>query len=105
MIVDVAVFGPGANLPAARSITADRIAVTHDPGGNVEIVDVLLHVEIAGEPGEVVPIPHLPRHVGPTLFARPNPDAAAKVVGDDGDWIADGPVVDAANRVAIGVGI
>ena len=65
VVVDVAVLRPGADLPAAHADGLDRVRVLHDPGADVEEVDVLLDVEVAGEPGEVVPVAHLLGHVGP----------------------------------------
>ena len=59
MIVDVAVLGAGEHLPAAHADRLDRVLLLHDPGADVEEVDVLLDVEVAGEPGEVVPVAHL----------------------------------------------
>ena len=69
------------------------------PGADVEEVDVLLDVEIAREPGEVVPVAHLPGHVGPVGLPRLDPDAAAVVVGLQRVNVADLAVVDALDRL------
>ena len=70
-------------------IGLDRVLVLHDPGADVEEVDVLLDVEVAGEPGEVVPVPHLVSHLGPVGLPRLGPAAAAVVVGQERDDLAD----------------
>src|SRR5262249_7961669 len=93
MVVDVAVLRPGAALPSAYADRLDGVAVLHDPGTDVEVMDVLLDVEIARQPGEVVPVPHLPGHVAPALLARLDPDPAAVVVGVDREDVADRAVV------------
>jgi hypothetical protein len=36
---------------------------------DVEVVNVLLDVEVARQPSEVVPVPHLVKHVGPAGLA------------------------------------
>ena len=77
-------------MPTART----GILVLHHPGADVEEVDVLLDVEVAGEPGEVVPVAHLPVHVGPVGLALLDPDAAAVVVGLQRVDLADRAVVD-----------
>ena len=81
VVVDVAVLRPGAHLPAAHADGLDRVLVLHHPGADVEEVDVLLDVEVAREPGEVVPVAHLVLHVGPVRLPRLGPAAAAVVVG------------------------
>src|SRR5262249_41619885 len=48
VVVDVAKLRAGTLLPAARAVTADRVAVAQEPGTEVEEVDVLLDVEVAG---------------------------------------------------------
>ena len=98
VVVDVAVLRPGAHLPPAHADGPDGVAVLHDPGADVEEVDVLLDVEVAREPGEVVPVPHLVRHLGPVRLLGLGPAAAAVVVGEERDDLADGAVVDAAGR-------
>ena len=57
---------------------------------------MLLDVVVAGEPGEVEPVAHLPLHVGPALLAGAVPERAGVVVALQGDDVADGAVVDAA---------
>ena len=56
---------------------------------------MLLDVEVARQPGEVVPVSHLIQHVGPVGLARLGPAAAAVVVGEERRHLADRPVVDA----------
>src|SRR5262249_48864228 len=90
-----------ADLAAAYADALRRILVAHGPGADVEVVDVLLDVEVAGQPGEVVPVAHLPFHVGPVLLAREHPDTAAQIVGLKATDVADGAVVDAANHLAV----
>ena len=48
MIVDVAVFGSGADLAPAGAISANRVFAAKNPGGKIEHMHVLLDVEIAG---------------------------------------------------------
>ena len=100
MVVDVAVLRLGEHLPAAHADGLDRVLVLHHPGADVEEVDVLLDVEVAREPGEVVPVAHLVVHVGPVGLARLGPAAAAVVVGEQRDDLADRPVVDAPDGLA-----
>src|SRR5262249_35666034 len=80
MIVYMAVLRGGAHLTTAQADGADRVFVLHHPGANIQEVDVLLDVEIAAEPGEVVPVAHLPDHVGPAGLARLDPDRPAIVI-------------------------
>src|SRR5207253_7876192 len=77
---DVAVFAPRADLPAAEADGFDGV-FTLQPRADIEVVDVLLDVEITREPGEVVPVAHLPSHVAPLRLPRLDPDRAAIVVG------------------------
>src|SRR5579875_1754863 len=65
-----------AYLPAAAADGADRIRVLHGPSHLVEAVDVLLDVEIAGQPGKVEPVAQLPFHVAPFGPAFLGPQAA-----------------------------
>ena len=46
----------------------DRVRV-HRPVDDVDVVDVLLDDVVAAEPGEVVPVAHLPLDVGPLRLA------------------------------------
>ena len=100
VVVDVAVLRAGAHLPAAHADGLDRVLLLHDPGADVEEVDVLLDVEVARQPGEVVPVAHLVSHVGPARLPRLVPAAAAVVVGQQRDDLADRAVVDAPDRLA-----
>ena len=67
--------GPVRTCRPPMPTASNRIFVLHDPGADIEIVDVLLDVEVARQPGEVVPVAHLPFHVGPVGLAWLNPDA------------------------------
>src|SRR5207302_7569074 len=69
-----------SHLPAPHADSPDRVLVLHHPGAEVEEVDVLLDVEVAGEPGEVVPVPHLVGHLGPVGLPGLVPSATAVVV-------------------------
>jgi hypothetical protein len=57
-------------------------------------VHVLLDVEIARQPGEVVPVPHLIQHLGPVGLLGLVPASASVVVGQERDDVTDGSVVD-----------
>src|SRR5262249_28584659 len=96
---DVAELLAGAGLASARADALDGVGVAHDPGADVEVVDVLLDVEVAGEPGVVVPVAHLPGHLAHVIGALATPDGAAQIVGLQGDDLADRPVVDAGDGV------
>ena len=85
VVVDVAVLRAGEHLRPPMPMASYRILVLHHPGAHVEEVDVLLDVEVAREPGEVVPVAHLVGHVGPVGLARLGPAAAAVVVGLERD--------------------
>ena len=100
VVEDVAVLRPGALLPAAQADGLDRVLVLHHPGTHVEEVDVLFDVEVAAQQGEVVPVAHLPDHVGPTGLARLDPDAAAVVVRLQAEDVADRAAVDAPHHLA-----
>ena len=95
MVVDLPVLRAGEHLPAAHADGLDGVFFLHHPGADVEVVDVLLDVEVAREPGEVVPVAHLVKHVGPAGLARLVPSAAPVVVGEERDDVADRAVVDA----------
>jgi hypothetical protein len=58
MIVNVAILVAGEHLAATHAHRLDRVLLLHDPRADIEEMDVLLDVEVAGEPCEVVPIPH-----------------------------------------------
>src|SRR5207244_1754429 len=103
VVVDVAELGTGADLPAAHAVAAHRILVAQGPGADVEVVDVLLDVEIARQPGEVIPVAHLPFHVGPVFLPRKHPDAATQVVRLQGTDVPDGAVVQPAHYFPISV--
>ena len=100
MVVDLAVLRAGEHLPAAHADGLDGILLLHHPGADVEEVDVLLDVEVARQPGEVVPVAHLVEHVGPVGLPRLGPAAAAVVVGEERQDLADRPVVDAPDGLA-----
>src|SRR5262249_19877921 len=58
----VAVFWLPPRLSASGAAGAERILVLHRPCHLVETMDMLLDNVVAGEPGEVEPITHLPFH-------------------------------------------
>src|ERR1051326_1821757 len=101
MVVDVAVLRAGPPGAPARSGRRDRIFVLERPGRQIELVNVLLDVEIAREPGEVIPVAHLPFHVGPLGFAGLDPDRSAQIVELNGFDVADGAVVNALHDLAV----
>src|SRR5215831_1422609 len=98
MIVDMAILGPRANLPAAEADGLHRIFAL-EPRADIEVMHVLFDVEIARQPGEVVPIPHLPRHVAPVRLSRLDPDTAAVIVSLQRPNFADLAIVDALDRL------
>ena len=61
---------------------------------------MLLDVEVARQPGEVVPVAHLVEHLGPAGLLRLVPAAAAIVVGEERQHLADRTVVDAPDGLA-----
>ncbi len=61
---------------------------------------MLLDVEVAGEPGVVVPVAVLPVHVVFARHAGLGPDGPAIIVGLEGVDLAGRPVVDAVDEVA-----
>ena len=75
------------------------------PGADVEIVDMLLNVEVAGEPGVIIPVAELVVHVGPSGLALLVPDGAAVVVGVEGVQVSDVAVVDALHDGAEAVAV
>ena len=68
VVEDVAELRSSPDLPAAEALTHDRRRA-RDPVHHVEVVDELLDVVIAREPGEERPAPHLPLHVAPRRLA------------------------------------
>ena len=99
MIVDLAVLRFCKHRSSSHPNGLDGILVFHRPRTNIEEVDVLLDVEVARQPGKVVPVPHLVQHVGPVGLARLGPATAAVVVGEERLHRTDRPVVDAPYRL------
>ena len=64
---------------------------------------MLLDDVIARQPGEVEPVAQLPFHVAPARLRGLVPEAAGVVGALQGDDVADGAVVDALHRLALGV--
>ena len=91
-----------ADLAAADARSPHGRLVVHDPGRLVQAVDVLLDVEIAGEPGEVVPVAELVLHVAPLGLAGGVKQRRGEVVGLQSQDVADGPVVDSLHDLALG---
>src|SRR5262249_55353599 len=100
VVVDVAVFRPGPLLPAAGADGLGRVTVLHRPRAGVEQVDVLLDVEVARQPGEVVPVAHLPDHVAPVALTRLDPDRPTVVGRLQDEDLADGAVTDPPDGLA-----
>src|SRR5688572_11388411 len=105
VVVDVAVFGSGADLAPTNTIRAHRVFVFHDPGTEIEHVNVLFDIEVAGEPREVIPIAHVIFHVGPFRLAWLYPDRAAKVIRLKRPNMAERPFMDALNDFAMAIRI
>ena len=61
---------------------------TQDPVYDVEVVDVLLEVVVAGEPGEVVPVAKLPLHVRKLGLPVDDANLAAVPVAPGGEDLA-----------------
>ena len=70
-----------------HAVGLDRV-VAHDPVGNVQVMDVLLADVVAGEPGEVVPVLDLILHLGLAGTAIAEPDAVAVPVDPRQDQFA-----------------
>ena len=103
MIEDMAKLFAGPHLPAAVTARLDRRFILHGPGHLVEAVNVLLDDVIARQPGEIEPVAQLPFHVAPVRLARLVPQCARVVGAVQGHNVADGAVVDALHRLALGV--
>ena len=99
MIVDIAEFGIGPHLSSPHADRSVRVAAD-DPGTDVKVVDMLFDIEVTAQPGEVVPIAHLPMHVGPFRLARFVPDAASIIVGHQRVNRADCTIVQPLDRFA-----
>ena len=61
---------------------------------------MLLDVEVAGEPGEVVPVAHLVIHLRPSRLLRLGPAAAAVIIGQQGGDLTDLAIVEPGDRFA-----
>src|SRR5437879_11966594 len=61
-------------------------------------MNVLLDIEIAGKPGEIIPVAHLPFHVAPFRLPRFYPDRTAIIVGLQSADLSDRTVVNTLNR-------
>ena len=97
VVVDVAVSGIGAALPAAHAHRPHRMG-TERPVRHVEVVNVLLHDVVAGEPGEVEPVPDLPLDIGPFGPALMHPESALVPVDLARHDVADRAVVNALHH-------
>ena len=73
MIVDVAVDRISADLSAAVARGFDGVRAK-SPIRDVEVVHMLFDDVVAAEPGEVIPVAHLPLHVAPAGLLWMNPD-------------------------------
>ncbi len=100
MVIDLAILRLGEDLSASHADSLRRVLVLHHPGSDVKEVNMLFDVEIAREPGEIVPVAHLVEHFGPIGLARLGPAAATIVVGKKRYNFADRAVVDALDALA-----
>src|SRR5262249_44058575 len=75
VVEDVAVLRLGAHLAAAGAAGPQRRHVLHGPGHLVDAVHRLLDDVVAGQPGEVQPVAHLPLPGAPVRLARLVPQA------------------------------
>ncbi len=98
VIVDVALLGIAALTPTDAPGPHGRL-LAESPGGFVEAVDVLLGIEIAGEPDEVLPVAQLMLHFGPLRLPRPIGKRGGQVGLLDALDFADGAVVDALHHL------
>ena len=87
--------------PAGRPTPGpDRMALL-DPVADVDVVNVLLDVVVAAQPGEMIPVLHLVLHFGLARLAGPVPDARGVEVDRQVLHVADGAVVDALDRFPV----
>src|SRR5262249_10542480 len=100
MVEDLAEFRPGEHLTPAHADGLYRIFFFHDPRAGIQEMDMLLDIEVAREPGEVVPVAHLVEHLGPAGLFGLVPAPAAIVVGQQGHDFAHGTVVEASHGLA-----
>src|SRR5262249_39045307 len=100
VVVNLAVFRAREDLAATHAHGFHRVHLSHGPGADVEVVHVLLDVEVARQPGEVVPVAHLVEHLGPAGLLRLRPSAAPIIVGEERQDFADCTVVDAPDGLA-----
>src|SRR5215468_3298219 len=73
----------------------------HSPVDHVNIVYMLFDDVIAGEPGEVEPVAHLPFQIAPSELAVLFPKSALIPVASRRNYISDSPVVDKLHRLKI----
>src|SRR5579883_91192 len=99
-VVNVAVIrvrpSTEAHADAANGMSFQR------PVDYVQIVDVLFDDVIAAQPGEVVPVPHLPNEIRPFGFTRYLPEYVLVPVTACGDDVADGTLMNAFDSLDIG---
>src|SRR5262249_29494608 len=100
VVVDVAVDRIDTHLPSAETNGAHRLSA-QGPVRTVEIVDVLLHNVVAAQPGEVIPIAHLPLHIAPPFLLGMDPDGSLVPVDARHGDFADSPVLDALHCLEI----
>src|SRR5262245_47252050 len=101
VVVNLAMPLAGAGLPAAETGDGFHRMGAEDPIHDVEVVDVLLDNVVAAEPREVVPVFELPFDVAPAGLAVDDPDLAAVPIALGVSDVADGAVVNAADRFDI----
>ena len=102
VVEDVTKLRVGADLTAAHAARLQRVAL-HRPVDDVEVVHVLLHDVIPGQPREVQPVAQLPLHVAPRLLARKIPQAAHVPRAARKHELAEVAFVDAGHRLEVAI--
>ncbi len=69
MVIDIAEFSAGTDLPATVRNALEGGHILHDPGHLVDAVDCLLGDMVAREPGVVIPVLDLHLKVRPRWIA------------------------------------
>ena len=101
VIENLAVLAAVSPCPPAHPVGLERMLALHNPRGDVDVVDVLLHDVIARQPSERVLIPQLEFHFG-LILARQHPGREMRVpINADRLRIADHPVVQPLERLPI----
>ena len=88
MVEDFAILDRGADLSAAHTVSAHRVAIL-DPVDDIQVMDVLLIDMISAEPIEIIPIAHLVFHFCLARLPWFHPDATIVPIAVHGDDISD----------------